>query len=215
MILSGGRRCRRPFCRGGRCGWGCCAAAAGFLLPPLAAGCFLAGSLLAGLFCAAGWVCFLGLILRGGLGLLLGLALRLALGGRSLLLLLGSGLLFLGGLGLAGLAALALLAVLGLGLRWLLLGSLGLAGFLAADFTGRSPAEAVPAAASSLRITRSISAAISAAVLVLGSLTEILPKTPSFFLRVLRQKPVHYSFFQSLVYLQFKFGFCFYFWVNV
>ena len=119
-----------------------------------------------------------GLILRGGLGLLLGLALRLALGGRSLLLLLGSGLLFLGGLGLAGLAALALLAVLGLGLRWLLLGSLGLAGLFGRGFygpfsCGGGPCGGFLAAHHPFDLRRDLGGGFGAA-----ALAEILPKDP-------------------------------------
>ena len=73
MILSGGRRVPSAFLPRRALRLGCCAAAAGFLLPPLAAGCFLAGSLLAGLFCAAGWVCFLGSFFAAALGCCLGL----------------------------------------------------------------------------------------------------------------------------------------------
>ena len=43
-----------------------------------------------------------------------------------------------------------------------------------------------------------------------GKVNFVQDNESKSFYGVLRQKPVHYSFFQSLVYLQFKFGFCFY-----
>ena len=183
MILSGGRRVPSAFLPRRALRLGCCAAAAGFLLPPLAAGCFLAGSLLAGLFCAAGWVCFLGSFFAAALGCCLGLPSALPLAEEAFCSFWAAGFCSSAGLDLPVWPPWPFWPFLALACAGFCWGALGWPGFLAADFTGRSPAEAVPAAASSLRITRSISAAISAAVLVLRLLRKYCPKTPSFFLR--------------------------------
>ena len=155
-----------------------------------------------------------GLILRGGLGLLLGLALRLALGGRSLLLLLGSGLLFLGGLGLAGFGR---PGPFGRSWPWPALASAGepWAGrafwprILRAVLLRRRSLRRLPRCASPVRSPPQSRRRFWCC----GSCGNTAQRPRPSFYGVLRQKPVHYSFFSHSCTSNSNLGSVFIFWL--
>ena len=177
MILSGGRRVPSAFLPRRALRLGCCAAAAGFLLPPLAAGCFLAGSLLAGLFCAAGWVCFLGSFFAAALGCCLGLPSALPLAEEAFCSFWAAGFCSSAGLDLPVWPPWPFWPFLALACAGFCWEALGWPGFLAADFTGRScgggPCGGFLAAHHPFDLRRDLGGGFGAA-----ALAEILPKDP-------------------------------------